>query len=375
MNRLPVAIRPLSVLALTSGVARAEPPAPPPPTVDRETIVIVDRAPEGAARDRDRALGERRSSPCSTPTSTRRRRRSPMRSRPRPACRPGASAGSARTSRSACAARRPGTPRCSIDGVPLARIAAVTTDLGRYALDAFGEVELYRGAVPVELGGAGVGGAVNLVTRLGRGERGERVRASMGVGSFGARHLRGALRRRSRPRAVGDDDRLPGRDRRLHVLRRQRHAAQPDRRRLSRPRQQRVRSGRCGDPARRGGAGARRWRAPDLEAAGAAGQHGGAGPGGASCRPSTRWSTRRATPRSGARSRASSATSSSSTRASRDPAGELGLGAADRANATLSAGASSTWRLPVGAHRLAAGARAARRWVPRSRSRRASSRR
>ncbi len=57
-------------------------------------------------------------------------------------------------------------------------------------MDAFGEVELYRGAVPVELGGAGVGGAVNLVTRLGRGERGERLRASIGAGSFGARHAR-----------------------------------------------------------------------------------------------------------------------------------------------------------------------------------------
>lgn len=77
-----------------------------------------------------------------------------------------------------------------VDGVPLARLAAVTTDLGRFAIDSFGEVELYRGAVPVELGGAGVGGAVNLVTRLGRGERGERVHAAMGVGSFGARHAR-----------------------------------------------------------------------------------------------------------------------------------------------------------------------------------------
>jgi iron complex outermembrane receptor protein len=77
-----------------------------------------------------------------------------------------------------------------VDGVPLARLAEVTTDLGRYAMDAFGEVELYRGAVPIELGGAGAGGAVNLVTRLGRGARGERIRASIGAGSFGARHAR-----------------------------------------------------------------------------------------------------------------------------------------------------------------------------------------
>src|SRR5690606_4364202 len=84
----------------------------------------------------------------------------------------------------------PGHTAVPVDGVPLARLAAVTTDLGRFTLDAFGEVELYRGSVPVELGGAGVGGALNLVTRLGRGERGERVRASLGAGSYGARHLR-----------------------------------------------------------------------------------------------------------------------------------------------------------------------------------------
>src|SRR5207249_11410615 len=84
----------------------------------------------------------------------------------------------------------PGHTQVLIDGVPLARIAAVTTDLGRFALDSFGEVDLYRGAVPIELGGAGVGGALDLITRLGRGEHGERLRASAGVGSFGARHLR-----------------------------------------------------------------------------------------------------------------------------------------------------------------------------------------
>lgn len=84
----------------------------------------------------------------------------------------------------------PGHTSVLVDGIPLARLAQVTTDLGRFSTSAFGEVELYRGAVPVELGGAGVGGAVNLVTRLGRGERGERVRASLGAGSHGARHAR-----------------------------------------------------------------------------------------------------------------------------------------------------------------------------------------
>lgn len=77
-----------------------------------------------------------------------------------------------------------------VDGVPLSRLAEVTTDLGRFAMASFGQVELYRGAVPLELGGAGVGGAVNLITRLGRGERGEQLALSLGGGSFGARHLR-----------------------------------------------------------------------------------------------------------------------------------------------------------------------------------------
>lgn len=84
----------------------------------------------------------------------------------------------------------PGHTAVLIDGVPLAKLAQVTVDLGRFALDSFGEVELYRGTVPIELGGAGVGGAVNLITKLGRGEQGERFRASLGGGSFGARHLR-----------------------------------------------------------------------------------------------------------------------------------------------------------------------------------------
>ncbi len=84
----------------------------------------------------------------------------------------------------------PGHTAVLIDGVPLAKLAQVTVDLGRFAIDSFGEVELYRGTVPIELGGAGVGGAVNLVTKLGRGPQGERFRASLGGGSFGARHLR-----------------------------------------------------------------------------------------------------------------------------------------------------------------------------------------
>ncbi len=78
-----------------------------------------------------------------------------------------------------------------VDGVPLSRVATVTADLGQFELGSFSEIELHRGAVPVELGGAGLGGALSLSTRVGRGLDGSRLWLSAGAGSFGARHLRG----------------------------------------------------------------------------------------------------------------------------------------------------------------------------------------
>jgi vitamin B12 transporter len=164
-----------------------------------ETIIIIDRAPSRAkptsddapaARDRERALGD---APFVTivhaedhPATT------------SVADAIGASVGVQSRSLGGLGAYEsisvrgtsPGHTSVLIDGIPLSRLAAVTGDLGRFGFDAFGEVELYRGAVPVELGGAGVGGALNLVTRLGRGDKGERLRASLGAGSFGARHAR-----------------------------------------------------------------------------------------------------------------------------------------------------------------------------------------
>jgi vitamin B12 transporter len=76
-----------------------------------------------------------------------------------------------------------------VDGVPLSRVASVTADLGRFELDELEAVELYRGGAPVELGTTSLGGALNLVTALGRGARGERWRVVTGGGSFGARAL------------------------------------------------------------------------------------------------------------------------------------------------------------------------------------------
>jgi iron complex outermembrane receptor protein len=179
MKRISIQI---AVMALSIRSAVAE------PSVGDETIIIVDRA-EGA-RDRDRALNDAPFvtviHPDEHPATT------------SVADAVATSAGVHTSSLGGLGAyesisvrgNTPGHTAVLIDGVPVARIAAVTTDLGRFALDAFGEVDLYRGAVPVELGGAGVGGALDLITLLGPGPHGERIRASIGYGSFGARHLR-----------------------------------------------------------------------------------------------------------------------------------------------------------------------------------------
>jgi outer membrane receptor protein involved in Fe transport len=73
-----------------------------------------------------------------------------------------------------------------IDGVPLNRAGVSAVDLGHLSADGLERVEIYRGAVPIELGSQAVGGAINLVTRKG-GKGG--LRASVGGGSFGARSV------------------------------------------------------------------------------------------------------------------------------------------------------------------------------------------
>ncbi len=75
-----------------------------------------------------------------------------------------------------------------VNGVPLSRVASVSADLGRFDLASFSSLELYRGGVPVSLGGAALGGALVLHTAVGPAP--DAVRVSMGAGSFGARHLR-----------------------------------------------------------------------------------------------------------------------------------------------------------------------------------------
>jgi outer membrane cobalamin receptor len=187
----------LLLAALASGAsARADeaPAEDDPREAAGETIIVIDRAPDPdavpAARDRTRALGD---APFVTI----------IHADDHPATASvadviGTSVGAQSRSLGGYGAYEsitvrgaaPGHTTVLVDGVPLARLAAVTTDLGRYSVDAFSQVDLYRGAVPIELGGAGVGGAVNLVTRLGRGERGERIRTTIGAGSYGARNAR-----------------------------------------------------------------------------------------------------------------------------------------------------------------------------------------
>ena len=343
-----------SYACIVLAVASANASADPAPTVDAETIVIIDRAPDAGARDRIRALGE-----------------APFVTVLHPDDHPATASVADALATSAGALTRslggfgayqsvsvrgtsPGNTSVLIDGVPLARIAAVTTDLGRFALDSFGEVELYRGAVPIELGGAGVGGAINLVTRLGRGEHGERVRASLGAGSFGARHLRahygddhgGVLSSTTIAYAHADGDYtyfddngtlLNGSDDTYRV-------------RGNNGFDQIDGATRFGteDPSVVGGARVA-WKRQGLP--------------GSTTRPAAdaTLSTldvigdgRIDLPAGPAVARQLAFVLVEAQRL-RDPMAELGLGAADRTYLTLSGGASSTWALPLGAHRLGAG--------------------
>jgi iron complex outermembrane receptor protein len=84
----------------------------------------------------------------------------------------------------------PGQTAVFVDGVPVSRIASVTADLGRFDTGDVDSIEVYRGGAPVELGGAALGGALNIVTPLGRGPHGEVWHATFGAGSFGAREIR-----------------------------------------------------------------------------------------------------------------------------------------------------------------------------------------
>ena len=250
----------------------------------------------------------------------------------------------------------PGHTAVLVDGVPLPRLAAVTTDLGRYSLDAFGQVELYRGAVPIELGGAGVGGAVNLVTRLGPGEQGERLRASLGVGSFGARHARLAY----------GDAHAGGRVLSATTLGYQ--AAAGDYLFFSDNATRLTTADDSYQTRRNNGFeqldAATRWGLADRSAAGGvrlAGKRQGL-PGGAT---QTSLEASLATFDAIADAHVEHAAGAARVREQgyvlverqrlRDPAGELGLGTQERGYLAVSAGAGSTWRASLARHRATAG--------------------
>jgi iron complex outermembrane receptor protein len=349
----------LFVLVSLARNASADEPAPVE-TAEPETIVIIDRAPDPdrapAARDRERALGD---APFVTI----------IHAEDHPATASvadavGAAVGAQTRSLGGLGAYEsitvrgaaPGHTAVLIDGVPLARLAAVTTDLGRFTLDAFGEAELYRGAVPVELGGAGVGGALNLVTRLGPGERGERVRASIGAGSYGARHLRAHYGDRhldgrmlsatsvGYQAATGDysffsDNGTPlSASDDTYQIRRNNGFSQLDA------------STRVGRADRGAASGLRfAWKRQGLP--------------GSATQPSLEASMRtidlvgdgRIDVRVGRAVGRQLGYLLVEQQRLRDPVGELGLGTQDRGYVTLSGGGSSTWRVPLGAHRATAG--------------------
>ncbi len=193
----------LTLVAQATGVGRAD-PAPPvgaAPATTPETIVIVDHAGRGGPADLvgdDPTVRDRRRGLADSAFVTVVHVDALTGETRGVADAIGAAAGvEARSlgglgSFSSIMVRgaSPGHTQLSVDGVPLSRLGSVTADLSRFELDGFSELELYRGSVPVTLGGAGLGGALNLVTRIGRSATGERWRLSLGGGSFGARSAR-----------------------------------------------------------------------------------------------------------------------------------------------------------------------------------------
>ncbi len=328
--------------------------------VGEETIIVIDRAPghdaDPKARDRDRALGD---APFVTI----------LHGEDHPATASvadaiGTSVGAQSRSLGGLGAYEsisvrgatPGHTTVLIDGVPLSRLAAVTTDLGRYSLDGFGQVDLYRGAVPIELGGAGVGGAVNLVTRLGRGDKGERVRATLGMGSFGARHARASY----------GDAHADGRVLSSSTLGYQGAAGDysffSDNATPLNPNDD-------GYETRRNNGfdqldAATRWGLADRTRVGGlrfAVKNQGLPGSATQPSPDASLSTIDVIGDGHVEHGAGAATAREQLyvlverQHLRDPAGDLGLGTQDRGYLTLSGGAASTWRLPIGRHRATAG--------------------
>jgi iron complex outermembrane receptor protein len=74
-----------------------------------------------------------------------------------------------------------------VDGVLINDAYSSSVDLSQFLLQSVDRIEIYRGSAPVQLGGAGIGGVINIVTKLAKREKGSAV--SAGLGSFGTKRL------------------------------------------------------------------------------------------------------------------------------------------------------------------------------------------
>jgi vitamin B12 transporter len=88
----------------------------------------------------------------------------------------------------------PGETTVLVDGVPLSRVASAALDLGSFDLATYDAIEIYRGGVPVGLGGAALGGAINFTTAIGPGPGRTPTSLTLGAGSYGMHQMR-AVRR------------------------------------------------------------------------------------------------------------------------------------------------------------------------------------
>ena len=78
-----------------------------------------------------------------------------------------------------------------LDGAPLNDAAGSPVDLSLIPLDNLERIDVYRGATPLELGQAGIGGAVNLISRRGIDSKAVGAATSLGLslGSFSTTRL------------------------------------------------------------------------------------------------------------------------------------------------------------------------------------------
>jgi iron complex outermembrane receptor protein len=83
-----------------------------------------------------------------------------------------------------------------VDGVPLSRVASSVLDLGSFDLATYDGIEVYRGGVPVGMGGAALGGAINFTTALGPGPGRAANSFTLATGSLGMRQARAVRRDR-----------------------------------------------------------------------------------------------------------------------------------------------------------------------------------